>query len=264
MWTLFYVFFTLWPGQKGFDFLFRNTSHNSHCMRQSVYLKQRLWTYQYNDFEYDKYKAGGVCGPEFWMWGGPDKLNAWIPDTELISTTRLSFESLICSTRANEANQNHFEKESDTIKSKGLGKIVYRRFIPETKCMLLYRFVHPDNDREILEQCGRPSSPYCHTTIIGELNGVPFVCVDLIDYRNHPSFNDLKIEGQVVFQIYFDEAHEENTRDVLIALHSLLHMVFLLNPSSTSVVSTSSVLDLSLIKCMCMSGGHISKVSEVG
>lgn len=264
-WTLFYIFFTLWPGQKGFDFLVPNTIHNSQCMRESFYLKQRIWSYQYNDFEHDKkYKAGGVCGPEFWMWGGPGNHKAWIPDPELISTNRPPYESLICSTRANEPNQNHVEKEPGTIKSKYFGKIIYRRFIPETKCMLIYRCVHPDNDCEILKQCGRSSSPYCHTTIIGELNGVPFGCVDLIDYRNHHSFNGLTIEGQVAFQVYFDKLHQEKMRDILIALHSLLHMLFLLNPSSTSVVSTASVLDLSLIKWMCMSGGHISKVSEVG
>ena len=67
-------------------------------MRQSFYLKQRLWIYQYNDFEHDeKYEVGGVCGPEFWMWGGPGNHKAWIPDPGLISTNRPPYESLICS-----------------------------------------------------------------------------------------------------------------------------------------------------------------------
>lgn len=264
-WVLFYVFFTLWPGQKHFDFCLPNTKHNIRCMGQFFFLKQRIWSAEFNNYDYDEqYEVGGVNSPSFWMCGGPDNTNAWIPDTSLISTARSPYEPLTGPGKLNKRNRRHSKNEQNIQKSSDFGKVIYHRFIPETKSMLIYRSFHPEKDHETLEQCGKPCSPYCHTKIIGELSDIPFGCVVLNDYRSAPSFNDLGIEGQVAFQIYYIEKYQENARDILIALQSLLHMLFLLDPSSRSVVAITGALDLTLIKWMCMSGGNISKVSKNG
>lgn len=289
-WALCYILFTLWPDQESFTFkLPKSNTKQRWCIkaRLTELLYMPDWFQEgRKTADGEEISEGGVFRKTFWQGAGADAINRWAPMLGysvlacVDMVRKRCFTSEVTDNPLSNPKGNYEENMSSLVTG-----VFYKRYCPELSQTLTFRILdlNSSSDAELIlswKVAQHLERDWCESVnlddfqpyfdyyvneegyaLLGELDGIPISYVEVRWDQNLLNTDDVrKQRTPILIRTVFNENVLNNRTLITTTIKSLVHMLFLLDPSILEIRTAPRATNLAMVKCLCEAGGYFSEV----
>lgn len=289
-WALCYILFTLWPDQESFTLKLpkSNTKHRWYInARLTEFLYMPDWFQEgRKTTDGEEVSEGGVFREKFWQGAGADMIYRWAP---MLGYSVLACVDMVrkgCIT--SEVTDNSLSNPNGNYganMSSLVGGVLYKRYCPELCQIVTFRILdlNSSSDAEALQTwkvAQHLEKDWCESenlddfqlyldcyvneegyALLCELDGIPISYVEVRWDQNLLNTDDVrKQRTPISIRTVFSTNALNNRVLITTSIKSLVHMLFLLDPSTPEIRTAPRATNLAMVKCLCDAGGYFSEV----
>lgn len=293
IWTLCYVFFTLWPGELAFILVVPEEAKHMHWVIQMV--TSGLATQDHvlqgpdGDLYPDAENILWVRKRAFWQGAGA-KAGVWAPILPIFFPNKLTHRLLLYCFPLSESDLAAKCKDASAfveLRDQILSVPFYERYIPEMDQILTFRLVDPQSEfdtRSFETWYLQPEFRSEWERLSSKINCFPkswknqlsksdffslFCAFDNNAFAYIQVFDDIKVldfaenipSDWAMFSVITQDTFARDVRRVPIVVRSLIHMMFLLFPDTSCIATIRDAHDAVALEHLIAAGGHIDRVS---